>query len=323
MPRIGARTAGAVAALCAFGALLAVGGWEPEIAHGSPRGAPQQEPPLQLTVRPETEAPPPPIPTRGPTEPPAEPTAEPPTTAPTQAPQQRDDDRDRRRDDESGQPAAPVLQAPTGEITPTRTRRPTRTPRTTSTPTPTAIPAGALRLILAANPGAPAIGESVELLVVVANRTDASADDLTLQAYIPEALIVEAITAEDGQTASADGVVRWYVPRLMPGDDAVLRLRGVVSSAPEAGLELCALLLSAGAPLEQCARFEIRDELGAASAPGGEPEEQDLESGVATVVPPSSSLPVDVSPTLLGWTVLIAGLAVLGVWLGLVLRGRR
>jgi hypothetical protein len=115
--------------------------------------------------------------------------------------------------------------------------------------------------------------------------------------------------------------VRWYVPDLAAGDTATLRMTGVLSQAPPAGINLCATLLSAGAPLEQCARFDV------ASAPDtgldGDADVATEPPPRATVQPTSTGLPIAVSPTLFGWSVLIAGLGVLGLWLGLVLRGRR
>lgn len=301
------------------------------LAAGPVRGAPRLEPPLQLTTRPETlpppprltprpetQPPPPSFPTRGPTALP-QPTMALPTQAPSR-PDDRDDNRD-DRDDRQEQPQAPAVEQSTGEASPTRTRRPTRTPRTTATPTPTPIAAGSLRLTLVSYPGAPAMGETVEFHVSVANRTDGAAHDLTLQSRVPSALIVETIEADEGQTARADGVVRWYIPNLAAGDSATLRMRGVLSRAPESGLDLCATLISSGAPLEQCARIEVGSGAEADDLPGADDATEPPPQ--ATVQPTSANLPFEVSPTLFGWSVLIAGLAVLGLWLGLVLRGRR
>ena len=212
------------------------------------------------------------------------------------------------------------------DVTPTRTRRPTRTPRTTPTPTPTPLPVGSVRLVLSVEPTRPVAGESATLVVALVNQTDGTVFDLTLQTEAPSGFLMDAPAADSGQIARAGGVVRWYVPRLESGHRAALRLVGVLDLGASEGLEVCATLLSAGAPLEQCAVFDValsRAEAGAGVGELGPGEPAPEAAALPTVAPTSARLPVDVSPTLFGWGVLVAGLLVFGLWAGLVLRGKR
>jgi hypothetical protein len=265
-----------------------------------------------------TEPPPPPtdvpqpatdVPQPEPPTPPPEPTARPP-----------EDDEDDEDDDED-QPAPPPPATEAGAANsapPLRTLRPTRTPRTTATLTPTPFVAGALRLTLAAETGAET---AAEFRVSVINQGEDPALDVTLDIAIPPGLILDPITDPSGQTARAGDLVRWYIPRLEPGAETTLRLGGVMAQLGGGGTELCATLLSAGAPLEHCARFDLA--AGAADALARDLPPAAAQTTLPTAVPAGTVVSELPGALRSGWTLIIVGLAALGVWLGLQWRGGR
>lgn len=290
----------AALAVCLLGLCLCAGSLAPRSARA------QTDPPPP----PATDVPPPPA-TDVP--PPVPPTAPPPTARP---PEDRDDD-----DDEPDQPAPSPLPADPGAGTvalPARTPRPTRTPRTTVTPTPTPFVAGALRLTLAAEAGAES---AVTFRVGLINQGESPATDLTIDITLPPGLILDPIAGDPGQTARAGDLVRWYLPRLEPGAEAALRLSGLMALAGAGQVELCATLISAGSPLEHCARFD----LAAAEADGGSGQTAPAapESALPTAEPAGTVLSELPSAIASGWTLILLGVAALGVWLGLQRRGGR
>ncbi len=209
-----------------------------------------------------------------------------------------------------------VIETPPVSI-PTRTHRPTRTPRTTPTLTPTPFVAGALRVMLSAEPGLPVAGQPVTFVVGLANRGEAAALDLTIDVTVPESTFIRAVDPRSGQTSRAGPLVRWYVPRLAPGGETALRLKGTVRAVTPGRLELCVMLLSAGAPLEYCAAFETSTGV---LTPFGEPGEAEqpafptaATSGVLGAGDPPGRNP--------GWVLLALGLSALGLWFGM--RSRR
>lgn len=276
-------------------AVLLACGW---LAGRPPAGHAQTLPP-----EPPTEAPP--VPTEAPPAPTAVPTAAP------ARPAEREED-----EEEPPPPAQGAAETPTAAPA-TRTRRPTRTPRTTPTLTPVPFEVGALRLTLAAEPGAGQSGQDVVLQVALANRAAVPALGSTLEISLPDGLTLQRVEAVSGQTLQDGPLVRWYVPRLDPEAETSLRLTGLPAQAGERSLRLCVLLLSAGSPVEHCGLFRLGGLGGERSAPPTEPLD------VPTMAPPGGAVPDELWPRVAGWGLLALGLGVLGIWLGVQARGAR
>jgi hypothetical protein len=214
--------------------------------------------------------------------------------------------------------------APTAVPAPTRTRRPTRTPGATAVPTGTPLPAGALRLTLAMEPPEPRVGEEASLVVDLLGLDDVPLVELVLDVDLPLSLARADAVSSSGETARAGSMLRWRLPSLPPGGGAGLRLTGVPELASN-GEIACVLLVSRAATMEQCLAFQVR--------PAAAPSEADgsLPRGVPGA-PLGEDLPVapvgsgwgDVlqqPQALVGWGLLLAGLAVLGGWLGASMGG--
>jgi hypothetical protein len=268
---------------------------------------------------------PPPAPTDEPAPPPDTPRPpEPgPATAPATArpvatarpPAPADDD-----EDDAPPPAAPgpSEEGATPEARPTRTRRPTRTPRTTPTSSPTPPVAGGLRLSLAAEPAMPILRERATFVIELANQGPDDAGGLTLDILIPDVLLDYSAETRLGETAQAGSLLRWYIPELPRESRASLRIVGTVARTGGGETRLCALLISAGAPIEHCSVFGVlasRSEGEGAAAPTV-PVELDLPTAE-----PAGSL-IEEAPRALasGWGLLLAGFIIMGAWLGLQLR---
>jgi hypothetical protein len=224
-------------------------------------------------------------------------------------------------DDEDAPPAAPQQPVgPTPEARPTRTRRPTRTPRTTPTVSPTPPVAGGLRLSLSAEPAVPVLRERASFLLELRNQSQVDLTDLTVELVVPDVLLDYRVEARVGETARAGALVRWYLPSLPRDSATTLRISGSVARSGSGRTQLCALLLSAGAPLEHCASFEV---LSSRVQPGVGASASPPSSNLPTAEPQRS--PLEEAPGALasGWTLLLLGLGILGAWLGLQLRGRR
>ena len=217
------------------------------------------------------------------------------------------------RAQEEGQPTAP----------PTRTRRPTRTPRATALPTATPLPAGALRLTLAMEPPVPRAFEEAELVVDLLGLDDRPIEDVVIDVDVPPVLVAGSARPSVGDTARAGSLLRWRVPGLPPGGGARLRVGGVPDH-PSRDELACVLLVSRAATVEQCLPFEVR--------PAAEPTDSAVGGGVPGA-PPGEDLPVapvgrgwaDVlrqPQALAGWAMLLAGLAVLGGWMGATMGAR-
>jgi hypothetical protein len=207
---------------------------------------------------------------------------------------------------------------------PTRTRRPTRTPGATAVPTGTPLPAGALRLTLAMEPPEPRVGEEASLVVDLLGLDDVPLVELVLDVDLPVSLARAEVLSSSGETARAGSMLRWRLPALPPGGGAGLRLTGVPELASNDEIA-CVLLVSRAATMEQCLAFRVRPPAAPSEAEGA------LSRGVPGA-PPGEDLPVapvgsgwsDVlqqPQALVGWGLLLAGLAVLGGWLGASMGG--
>lgn len=208
---------------------------------------------------------------------------------------------------------------PPPEPTAAPTRRATRTPRATALPTATPLPAGALRVALGPEPAAPSVGESVDWVVSVENLAPGASGEILLELSLPAVLVLEDLEPTEGQTAREGRAVRWFVPNLAAGATAVLRARGVAGRAtapldPDHG---CAVLLSRGAPVEFCARFDAGELRAGADRPVA-PDAPAFPTaptgiGLADAIPPPRAG--------IGLVTLVVGFGALGAWLGSALRG--
>jgi hypothetical protein len=183
------------------------------------------------------------------------------------------------------------------------------------------VVAGFLRLTLAPDPGG--------ALVTLENRDLRSAQGLTLEVLPPPGRRALGGEAEAGQVFDAAGLVRWYVPELAPG--AALRLTVALAAEPGRGPggRWCALLLSAPSPLESCA--ELGGGAGSPTVPvplaEGEPTAApDVAPDAAPIAAPTGeSTAAPGAGSALGewasWALVLAGLGLLGAWLGLRRRG--
>lgn len=283
-----------LAAILAFG--VATGAAPRPAAAQDQTSEPPAEPPAETAVPP----------------PPAEPTAVPPpapTDVPPPAPPGRDDD------DDDDQPAPP---APTEVPVPgvaTRTPRPTRTPRTTPTTPPTAMAMGVLRMTVGTAPRGLDDETSVTVVVTLANRGADPVAGATLDIDTAAGFLLSGVDAAAGQTARAGSLVRWYLPQIDAGTEAVLRLTGTPAAVGGRRPTVCATLISAGSPVEHCVEVEPPPAAGAAAAPP-----------VAATLPtaePAGTLAAEAPGALRsGWTLFILGLLALGVWGGMQWRGR-
>lgn len=222
----------------------------------------------------------------------------------------------------AGRGALPArAQDPTAPPEPTAapTRRATRTPRATALPTATPLPVGALRIAAGPEPPAPSVGEPVEWVVSVENRAPGASGELLLELSLPAVLVVEAVEATEGETAREGRAVRWFVPDLAPGAVAVLRARGVAgrATAPREPDRGCVLLLSRGAPVEHCSRFDAGERV-AGVDPAAVPDAPAFPTA-PTGVGLSDALPPPRAG--LGLVTLVVGFGALGTWLGSALRG--
>jgi hypothetical protein len=142
--------------------------------------------------------------------------------------------------------------------------------------------------------------------------------DVTLDVEVPDGTAIENIDAGLGNTTQVDSLVRWHVPRLAAGGQATLKLRGLVAPLVASKIELCVMLLSAGAPLEHCAAYETVT---------GPATPEDSEDSGAPLLPTAER---SAAPNLgldsglgLGWLLLLLGAVGIGVWLALQRRGAR
>lgn len=228
-----------------------------------------------------------------------------------------------------GRPSPPAAAAPArqGEATafPTQPRRPTRTPAASATPSPTPIAAAALRADVWVDPPLPVVGEPVRLGVDLANQDRAAAIDVTVDITLPAAFVDATLDVEPGETARAGSLVRWHIARLEPGARAALRLGGQATRAtgPARDDRWCLLLLSHGAPVEHCMRFEAVASAGA--APGSVPLPEGASAAEPLPTAPTGIGLGDVAAgsTLAGWVVVAVGLVILGLWTGATMRGQR
>jgi hypothetical protein len=222
--------------------------------------------------------------------------------------------------------AAQEGEAPTPTPAPTSTRRPTRTPRATAAPTATPLPAGALRLTLALEPPEPRVGEEMSLVLDLLGLDDVPAAELVLDIDLPPSLARADDLPSSGETARAGSLLRWQLPSLAPGAGARLLLTGVPERASN-DETACVLLVSRAATMEQCLAFRVRPE-----PPPGQAGDSAMGGGVPGA-PLGEDLPIapvgsgwgDVlqqPQALLGWGLLLAGLAVLGGWMGAAMGGR-
>jgi uncharacterized repeat protein (TIGR01451 family) len=245
-------------------------------------------------------------------------TSAPATAAPPAVPTSpvpRPPDSRHQKDEPAPQPTAPPPDAPTPDAT--RTRRPTRTPRTTVTPTGTAAVAGALRVTVAQDPLIPTVGGTVTFVLTLENRADTTVQNVTLDVTLPDEVVLTQAEPAQGQITTAGSLARWFVPTLDPAATAELRLPATVRRLTEVGSRLCVLLLSTASPLEQCVAFRVDA--------GLHTPVPDLGAGSGdAAVPAGDHAPGDTTGLLptLGWGMVIVGLAGLGVWFGLRLRGR-
>lgn len=224
-------------------------------------------------------------------------------------------------DDEDAPPPAPVLApAATPDLLPTRTRRPTRTPRTTPTISPTPPVAGGLRLTLLSEPAQPILRERVSFVVELRNQSGRDLRELTLDIGVPDVLLDFGVETRVGETARAGQLLRWYLPELPRDSGTSLRLSGMVARSGGGRTQLCALLLSAGAPLEHCSAFEVLSAPAAAPLGAGTPTPD--PGGLPTAEPAGDLLHEAPRALASGWGLLLLGLGILGAWLGLQLRSR-
>lgn len=211
----------------------------------------------------------------------------------------------------------PTIAAPA-----TRTPRPTRTPRVTPTGAPTPWTAGALKMTLAAEPPLPVAGQAVRYELRLANAGEALSA-LTIDLVLPADFRLERLDDPFGQSAQAADLVRWFVPRLEPDAEAVLGLSGLVDPAAAGPQTLCALLLSAGAPAEHCARFGLA-QAGAEGPEAGTPGSSAEAAWPSPTPVPAATVWRDLSGgTGASGLLLILGLGAFGVWLGLQRRSAR
>jgi len=211
--------------------------------------------------------------------------------------------------------------SPTIDVSPTPTRRPTRTPRATPLPTNTPLPSGGLRVAVGSDPAAPAVGDAVQWVVTIENLAPGSSGELLLDVALPGVLVAERIDVTVGETAREGRAVRWYVPNLGPGATAELRAGGVAGRVtarqePDRG---CVQLLSRGAPVDFCSRFDVLEV-------GAQADEPAAAEPPALPTAPTGIGLVDAVPsprTSLGLSTLVIGLGVLGAWIGTALRGAR
>jgi hypothetical protein len=171
---------------------------------------------------------------------------------------------------------------------------------------------GVLRITLAVDPPVPTAGTRVVFLVRLVNRGAAPALDVTLDVVPPADAIVDLIEPDLGVGYRDGRVVRWVLPGLAAGGEGRLRLEGVLSRTSRPDGALCAVLLSAGAPVEHCVPVEAVASDGRPGSPASEP---------LTTLPtaePAGALPASVDRAgALRWGLLVLGLAALGTWLGL------
>lgn len=228
-----------------------------------------------------------------------------------------------------GGPAGPASEvraqeAPTPTAAPpaTRTPRPTRTPRVTPTGVPTPWTVGALKMTLAAEPPLPVAGQAVRYELRLANAGE-PVSALTVDLVLPAGFRLEQLDDPFGQSARAADLVRWFVPRLEPDAEAVLGLSGLVDPAAAEPQILCALLLSAGAPAEHCARFGLAP-AGSQGPAAGAPVASAEAAWPSPTPAPAATLWRDLSGgTGASGLLVILGLAAFGVWLGLQRRSAR
>ena len=177
--------------------------------------------------------------------------------------------------------------------------------------------AAALRITLEQE-SPPAVGQVVRWMVSLTNQGLTPALDVTLEVTLPAAMALSEAQSAVGQTITGGGTVRWYLPRLEPGATAELLLGGQLTQIPSPDSRLCALLLSDASPLEHCYTLRLAPSAGTLAT------SQPLPASAASdLAPPAPSTPASPVPGLAGWGLVIAGLAVLGAWLGLRLAGDR
>lgn len=290
----------------------------PTLLVGQARAAPFPQATDTPKLTPVTEGPaesPSPEPTVAPTIVPMSPTPllELPTLAPSSTPTRREEEAP------APQPTEPLWTLGP----PTRTRRPTRTPRWPGTAEPTALAMGAMRLEVALDPPAPEPGQLFRVLVDMANRAPLPLEQLTLDVAVSSQVRLERASASLGDAVVVDAITRWYVPLLPAAGRGRLTLEAVVMPAAARQVEVCVLVLSAGAPLEHCSVFG----LGVGSAPDrsvGPTGQAVLEEGNAlpTAVPAGILADVGGGPVLFGWLLVLVGLVGIGVWAGMQWRGR-
>jgi hypothetical protein len=159
------------------------------------------------------------------------------------------------------------------------------------------------------------VGQPVTLRIVIANRMARPAGNVTLQAVVPDDVLVDRHSARLGHSSRDGNVIRWFVPTLPEGEEAELLLYGALGLSRPGGVSLCVTVLSAGAPVEHCVQFQT-------SVPVGVPD-----PATATPAPEAfDAAPVEerfeVSRTVIGWALVIVGMIAVGLMLGDRLRRR-
>ena len=236
---------------------------------------------------------------------------------PTPLPKDEPDDEDEQADE--APPAAPEGSAtppPPGFALPARTQRPTRTPRATSLPTPTPLAAGGLRLTFSAAPPVLLLGESATFTLDLVNQGDLAVDGMVVDVAAPDVLIAFEAQVRSGEVSRAGNLLSWHLLRFAPGERSSLRLNGRVARAGSERTGICATLISSGAALEHCASYEVLSSRPAAAtiAPSAR---QDAPDGLAARTAPSGAEALRQAgrPGLLaGFTLLLAGIGLLGAW---------
>jgi hypothetical protein len=161
------------------------------------------------------------------------------------------------------------------------------------------------------------VGAPFTISARLENRGALPIAGVTLLLNFPDGVQLNDVTPEPGYVAAAGNQLRWSIGTLAPGGAGLLTVDALVGAGPSREIDICATLLSQGAPLEHCIGLFV-------SALGrGQPTvNADLEALYATPGPAGGVFAERDSADFLRWGLLIAGMVILGVWLGAAVRSR-
>lgn len=236
----------------------------------------------------------------------------PPTPLPKDEPP---DDEDEDEPAPRSEPERSPTPQPPGFVLPARTQRPTRTPRATALPSATPLAAGGLRLTFSAAPAELLLREPAVFTLDLVNQGDLEVSGLVLDVVVPDVLIDYQVQLRSGEVSRAGGLLSWHLSRFAPGERSSLRLSGRVARAGGERTGICAMLISSGSALEQCASYPVLSLRPAAAAeatplPDAPADEvaQDAPSGTEALL--QSGRP----GLQVGFALLLAGVGLLGAW---------